>query len=82
VQASPVTHVSAGSPPFLHLHGTADIIVPALHSQRLHEKLQAAGVESELVTLRGRGHGWMGKDLADTLDLGVKFLDRHLKAKP
>ena len=82
LQASPVTHVSGGSPPFLHLHGTADIIVPIVHTERLHGKLKAAGVESELVVLKGRGHGWFGPDLVDSLDRGVKFLDRHLKAKP
>jgi acetyl esterase/lipase len=81
VQASPVTHASASSPPFLHQHGTADIIVPILHSERLHEKLKAAGVESELVRLKGKGHGWFGPDLVRSLDRAVAFLDRHLKGK-
>ena len=39
-------------------------------------------MESELVLLRGRGHGWFGPDLMDSLGRSVKFLDRHLKAKP
>lgn len=80
-QASPVNQVTAASPPFLHLHGTADIIVPILHSERLHAKLKAAGVESELVVMRGNGHGWFGPDLVDSIDRAVRFLDRHLKGK-
>ncbi len=82
VQASPVTHVGSRSPPFLHFHGTADLLVPMLHSERLHARLKEAGVESELVVMKGRGHGWFGPELMDNLDRGVKFLDRHLKAKP
>ena len=65
VEASPVSQVTAGCPPFLHLHGTADIIVPILHTQRLHDKLTTAGVESEVVVMRGKGHGWFGPDLVD-----------------
>lgn len=55
-QASPITHVSATAPPFLLLHGTADQAVPAEHSQRLHELLQAAGVRSIYHPVNGAGH--------------------------
>ena len=81
-KASPLEHVTKDSPPFLIIHGTADIIVPTIHSERLHAKLRAAGVESELLVLKGRGHGWGGEDSLLTSAAAVKFLTAHLgKAK-
>ncbi|WP_052462543.1 alpha/beta hydrolase [Nigerium massiliense] len=46
--ASPITYVSASSPPTLLLHGTRDCIVPLAQSQRLQEALEKAGVDTQL----------------------------------
>lgn len=81
-QASPLAHVNRGDAPFLLIHGTADIVVPILHSERLHKKLRTAGVESALLPLSGRGHGWSGEDASQTTDAAVKFLNQHLSGKP
>lgn len=78
-KASPMSHVSKDDPPFLIIHGTADLVVPVIHSERLHEKLTATGVKSELVTVRGAGHGWGGATAAETLDKSVAFLTEHLR---
>ena len=80
-RASPIEHVSADDPPVLMLHGTADVVVPILHSERLRDKLRAAGVTAELVTVKGEGHGWFGPTEAKTTRDAVKFLDEHLKGK-
>ena len=56
--ASPVTYVTADDPPFLILQGDADTIVPPEQSQILFDKLQAAGVSSELVIIKHAGHGF------------------------
>lgn len=53
VLASPVAHVSAGSAPFLHLHGRHDREVPISQARRMHAALEAAGARSELVELDG-----------------------------
>jgi acetyl esterase/lipase len=42
--ASPVTHVSKDSAPFLIVHGTRDTTVPIAVSQQFNDKLVAAGV--------------------------------------
>lgn len=76
--ASPINHVTKDDPPFLILHGTADIIVPVIHSERLQEKLKDAGVPSELVTVSGGGHGWTGKDAMDTRNATLTFLKKSL----
>ncbi len=80
-KASPLEHVSKAAPPFLILHGTADVIVPIIHSERFHKKLLASGVKSELRIIPGEGHGWTGPVLLDTIAAATKFLDANLKAK-
>jgi acetyl esterase/lipase len=55
--ASPITWVSADDPPFLHIHGDSDPVVPYAQSVVFHTALQKAGVSSTLVTVEGGGHG-------------------------
>ena len=63
--ASPVTHVTPASPPFLLLHGTADWLVPYAQSQQLAAAMTAAGAPVELVPIDGAGHIWLGHDDVD-----------------
>ena len=63
--ASPVTHVTPGSPPFLLLHGTADWLVPYGQSRQLAAAMTAAGAPVELVPIEGAGHIWLGHDDVD-----------------
>lgn len=60
--ASPVTYVSSDDPPFLHVHGTKDPIVPFPQAETLHAALQKAEVPSTLYPVEGGGHGF--KDAA------------------
>jgi acetyl esterase/lipase len=52
----PIEFVSANAPPTLLIHGAADTIVWAQHSERLAEALRAAGVPTELKLLVGKDH--------------------------
>ncbi|WP_101675742.1 alpha/beta hydrolase [Alloalcanivorax mobilis] len=54
--ASPITHVTAATPPFFLYHGTLDHVVPVDHAEDFRAALQANGVRNELFLLRGRGH--------------------------
>lgn len=54
--ASPRTHVTAESPPFLLVHGRADETVPVEQSRLLYDALTDAGVEATLYELRDLGH--------------------------
>jgi acetyl esterase/lipase len=54
---SPLTYVRAGLPPILSIQGDADPIVPYTQNVRLHEALTKAGVQNELLTIPGGGHG-------------------------
>ncbi|TIC82643.1 alpha/beta hydrolase [Nocardioides sp. GY 10127] len=81
VAASPVTHVDAGSPPFLVVHGTADSVVPFRQAERLRDALAAAGVPVDLVPVEGAEHAWHdGPASAATAMAATRaFLDAHLR---
>jgi acetyl esterase/lipase len=54
--ASPVRFARAGAPPFLLLHGTADVLVPPRQSQRLAGALTGAGTQATVELVDGAGH--------------------------
>jgi acetyl esterase/lipase len=54
---SPLTHVRAGMPPVITVHGDADLVVPYGHAVRLHDALEKAKVPNRLVTVKGGQHG-------------------------
>ena len=83
-QASPVTHVAPGAPPFLLLHGRADRFIPCVQSERLRAALAAAGADVELELLDGADHMWLGVPEAapHALDRTSNFLRRRLGADP
>ncbi len=56
-EASPIRHVRAGLPPFLLVHGSADMSVPYEQSPRFQKALREAGVPCDLVTIPDGTHG-------------------------
>ncbi len=56
-EASPVTYVRPGLPPFLLLHGDADKRVPYEQSVVFQARLREAGVPVELITIKDGKHG-------------------------
>ena len=61
-RVSPLTYVRSGLPPILTIHGDADPTVPYQHAIQLHEQLGGAGVENELHTVPGGGHGGFNRE--------------------
>ena len=74
---SPVTHVSPEAPPFLLVHGEADVLVPVDQSRRLERALAAAGADVTLVTVAGADHVFAGTDPRPQAERAVAFLTRH-----
>ncbi len=75
--ASPVSHVHAGAPPFLLQHGDADTWVPCDQSRRLADRLRAVGVPVELETVPGAEHFFAGApDIEAVYDRAIAFLSR------
>jgi len=56
-QASPMTHVAAGDPPFLIVQGTADQVVPMSQSERFALQLGVDHVPVQVVLVDGGRHG-------------------------
>jgi acetyl esterase/lipase len=53
---SPITHVKAGAPPFLIVHGTLDETVPFEQGKRLYEALKGAGNDATLIAVPDAYH--------------------------
>ena len=83
---SPVTHVTASSPPTLILHGHADQTVDYAQAEELARVLQAHGVEHEAILLDGVGHTfdwetWNKKPLPhDLRPVALAFFAKHLES--
>lgn len=56
-KASPSAYVTPDDPPFLLIHGTADERVPFGQSEEFEARLQAEGIEADLIAIQDGGHG-------------------------
>jgi acetyl esterase/lipase len=76
-QAGPYQHAGTKTVPFLIMHGDKDNLVPLEQSRMLHEKLKAAGTDSTLIVMEGKGHGFgNGDDVYKPIEA---FFERTLK---
>jgi dipeptidyl aminopeptidase/acylaminoacyl peptidase len=65
----------------LCVHGTKDAYVAHEQAVWLVERLKAAEVEAELLTLEGAGHGFKGADAEKAEKAMLDFFERHLRKK-
>jgi acetyl esterase/lipase len=79
VRASPLYWVTPDAAPTLCIHGTEDRYVAHEQAVWLVDRLKAAGVEAELLTLEGAGHGFKGKDAEAAEKALLAFFDKHMK---
>ena len=82
VLASPLNWVTPAAAPTLLLHGTEDKYVAYEQAVWMRDRLQACGVEVELLTLTGAGHGFKGADAEQAEQALFAFFAKHLAAKP
>jgi acetyl esterase/lipase len=76
-RANPITYVTKDDPPFLIVHGDADLLVPHHQSVLLEAALRKAGVSVRLVTIPGGPHG--GETVAKGLPTALDFLAERLR---
>jgi len=79
IKASPLYWVTPNAAPTLCIHGTEDKYVAYEQAEWIVDKLKAATVEAELLTLEGAGHGFKGKDAETAEKAMIAFFDKHLK---
>jgi acetyl esterase/lipase len=81
IEASPLYWVTPDAAPTLCIHGTKDNYVAYEQATWIVDKLKAADVEADLLTLEGAGHGVKGDDAAKAEKAMIAFFDKHLKKK-
>lgn len=75
--ASPITHITAGAPPFFLFHGAQDMLVPASQAKKFRARLTDHGVESELYMMHLRGHITSFLTAGNAVEKATNFLVRH-----
>jgi len=79
IEISPARLVTPKAPPFLIIHGDADLVVPLQQSQVMLAALQKAGVNAELIVKAGGGHPW--PTLHEEVQVIADWFDRQLSIK-
>ncbi len=78
-EASPMTHVKAGSPPTLFIEGEKDTV--KIGRPEMQAKLRALGIPTEVITLKGAPHPfWMSQPwLDETAAATADWFDKYMK---
>ncbi len=82
-RVSPITHVTAETPPTLIIHGDKASLVPIQQAHVMMAKLKEMGVTATLIVKEGAGHGWPGidKDVSLLADWFDKYLRKPASAE-
>ena len=79
-QTNPINYITKNSAPMLLMHGTADNIVPAEHTEELFQALKNAGVEAERYLIEGANHSDEFWYQYEVFELIIKFLRSKIYA--
>ncbi len=79
ILASPLNWVTPDAAPTLIVHGTDDQYVAYEQGVWMRDRLQACGVEAELLTLESAGHGFRGADAEKAEQALFAFFEKHLR---
>jgi dipeptidyl aminopeptidase/acylaminoacyl peptidase len=77
-EASPATWVDGSEPPFLIIHGAEDANIPPGNSEDFYDLLVAAGVDAELLMIRGATHAEITRS-PESLEAVEAFLAQLLQ---
>ena len=79
-RANPGRYASPDDPPFLHIHGDKDRLVPFNQSEILHQALLNVGVATTLYKVKNGGHGFgeSNKTANELIEKSIHFFDTHL----
>jgi len=79
IKASPLNWVTPAAAPTLIIHGTEDKYVAYEQAVWMRDRLNACGVEVELLTLEGAGHGFKGADAEKADKALIEFFKKRLQ---
>lgn len=78
-QANPITHISNNTPPFLLLHGDADVLVSPSQTKILFEALVEKGITAQRYLIKNADHGgayWVQPQVMQRI---IDFLNQQFK---
>ncbi|MEI6519648.1 MAG: alpha/beta hydrolase [bacterium] len=80
IDASPAMHLTVQTPPILHIHGTADTVVPIHHAHLLSEAAACASAPVKIIIQQGGGHCVAGNEEDDKqAETSIwQFFEQHL----
>lgn len=82
-EASPIHHVSPDDAPTFIIHGDQDLLVPLDQSVKFAEALKKAGIDVQIVVIKGMGHGpttsEQREEFMKAVGQALEFFDKHLK---
>lgn len=79
IVGSPLYWVTPDAAPTLCIHGTEDKYVAHEQAVWIVDKLKATGVEAELLTMEGAGHGFKGADAEKANKAMLDYFQKRLK---
>lgn len=72
---SPINYISGEAPPIITIHGTKDTSVPFSQAELLHEALNNAQVDNELISIKNKNHGnFSTEEMSDSFQSIWQFL--------
>lgn len=75
---SPILHVTPDDPPTLLIHGDQDRLVPLHSSESIYEAFKAKNVPTDLLIIKGAGHGFRGQDARRAREAMVAWFQKYL----
>ncbi len=83
MDASPITHVAPGAPPFLLIHADKDTEVPMKIEEEFQQALEKAGVPVKLIVVPNSDHEatFVGDHANVFVPTMIQFLDQNLRGK-
>ena len=78
-QSSPVSFITAQSPPTIAFHGGMDIVVNPAQTNILIAKLNSMGVSNQFVFYPNEGHGFSQTNNTDALMKSLIFIAKYVK---
>ena len=75
---SPLVHVSSDDAPTLLVHGDKDELVPLEHSEKILAEYKKHKVATELLVIKGAGHGFRGEDGERASEAMVDWFEKYL----
>jgi len=81
ILASPLYWATPSCPPILLMQGDQDKFVNYEQAVMMNERLKAAEVNVEFMTLPGAGHGFKGDDLKKANAAAVEFLIKQSRCE-